>query len=239
MYSQHMSYELHPEVRCPNGGDHFNDVLLPFLGKDPIWPHVSMFNWDDITSSCVCVPFRQGQYLAASSLSASWQITWAWVPEGGSFKWSCWWYNKIRYPLYTVYPIIYCMKQRKGYDRSIYIYWWLTHDFYDPPYWRISWNMSLVISSGKHWNADNQACRYWWTFRFQPLMISDSPWNGHKRTARVWSTWLQVFQWLTKSEIHSDLRLLMLNCCLKVLWYKAETEETWVPLDFEMYRKYW
>ena len=30
--SQHMSYELHPEVRCPIGG-RFNDVLFPFWEK--------------------------------------------------------------------------------------------------------------------------------------------------------------------------------------------------------------
>lgn len=78
MYSQHMSYELHPEVRCPIGG-HFNDVLFPFWEKTQS-DHMFQCSTGMASPVLVCVPFCKGQYLAASSLSASRQITWAWVP---------------------------------------------------------------------------------------------------------------------------------------------------------------
>lgn len=93
--------------------------------------------------------------------------------------------------------------------------------------------MSFVVFSGEHWNADNQACRYWWTFRFQPPMISDSPWNGHQRTVRVWSTWLQVSQWLTKSEIHSDLRLLCWIVVSKCFGIKLKQRTFVYPLTLK------
>ena len=68
MYSQHMSYELHPEVRCPIGG-RFNDVLFPFWEKTQS-DHMFQCSTGMTSPVIVCVPFCKGQYLAASSLSA-------------------------------------------------------------------------------------------------------------------------------------------------------------------------